>query len=97
MANPNIVAVTSILGNTTFLTPADTSANVLLSNAASSGNVYKINQIVCANVDGTNAVDCTVTINSAAAGAVRHTLSFLQCQFLRMRRLLWLIRQRLST
>ena len=68
MANPNIVAVTSILGNTTFLTPANTSANVLLSNAASSGNVYKINQIVCANVDGTSAANCTVTINSAAAG-----------------------------
>ena len=68
MANPNIVAVTSILGNTTFLTPANTSANVLLSNAASSGNVLKINQIVCANVDGTSAANCTVTINSAAAG-----------------------------
>jgi len=68
MANPNIVSVTSILGNTTFLTPANTSANVLLSNAASSGNVYKINQIVCANVDGTSAANCTVTINSAAAG-----------------------------
>ena len=68
MANPNIVSVTSILGNTTFLTPANTSANVLLSNAASSGNVLKINQIVCANVDGTSAVDFTVTINSAAAG-----------------------------
>ena len=37
MANPNIVSVTSILGNTTFLTPANTTANVLLSNAASSG------------------------------------------------------------
>ena len=68
MANPNIVAVTSILGNTTYLTPANTSANVLLSNAASSGNVLKINQIVAANVDGTNAANCTVTINSAAAG-----------------------------
>ena len=68
MANPNIVAVTSILGNTTFLTPADTAANVLLSNAASSGNVYKINQIVAANVNGSSAVDTTVTINSAAAG-----------------------------
>lgn len=68
MANPNIVAVTSILGNTTYLTPADTAANVLLSNAASSGNVLKINQIVCANVDGTSAANCTVTINSAAAG-----------------------------
>ena len=68
MANPNIVAVTSILGNTTFLTPSDTSANVLLSNAAASGNVLKINQIVAANVNGSSAVDTTVTINSAAAG-----------------------------
>ena len=68
MSNPNIVSVTSILGNTTFVTPANTSANVLLSNAASSGNVLKINQIVAANVDGTSAVNCTVTINSAAAG-----------------------------
>jgi len=68
MANPNIVAVTSILGNTTFVTPANTSANVLLSNAAASGNVLKINQIVAANVNGSSAVDTTVTINSAAAG-----------------------------
>jgi MinD superfamily P-loop ATPase len=69
MANPNIVAVTSILGNTTFLTPSDTAANVLLSNAASSGDVLKINQIVAANVNGTSAVDTTVAINDAAAGA----------------------------
>lgn len=68
MANPNIVAVTAIYGTTTYLTPSNTSANTLLSNAASSGLVYKINQIVAANVDGTNAVDVTVTINSAAAG-----------------------------
>ena len=69
MANPNIVSVTSILGNTTFLTPSDTAANVLLSNAASSGNVLKINQIVAANVNGTSAVDTTVAVNNAAAGA----------------------------
>ena len=69
MANPNIVSVTSILGNTTFLTPSDTSANVLLSNAASSGDVLKINQIVAANVNGTSAVDTTVAVNDAAAGA----------------------------
>ena len=69
MANPNIVSVTSILGNTTFVTPANTSANVLLSNAASSGDVLKINQIVAANVNGTSAVDTTVAVNNAAAGA----------------------------
>ena len=68
MANPNIVAVTSILGNTTFLTPANTSANVLLSNAAASGNVLKINQIVAANVNGSSAVDTTVAITNQDDG-----------------------------
>ena len=69
MAAPNIVAVTTIYGKTAYLTPSDTSANVLLANAASSGKVLKINQIVAANVDGTAAVDCTVAINTAAAGS----------------------------
>jgi hypothetical protein len=69
MANPNIVNVTTLTGNTTYLTPGNTTANTLLSNAASSGLVYKINQIVCANVNGTSAVNATVAINSAAAGA----------------------------
>jgi hypothetical protein len=69
MANPNIVSVTSIYGKTAYLTPADTASNVLLANAASSGTVLKINQIVAANIDGTNAVDVTVAINEAAAGS----------------------------
>lgn len=69
MANPNIVNVTTIYGTTTYLTPSNTTANVLLSNAASSGLVFKINNIVAANVDGTNAVDVTVSIDNAAAGA----------------------------
>lgn len=69
MSNPNIVNVTTITGNTTYLTPGTTAATVLLSNAASSGLVFKINQIVCANVNGTSAVNATVAINSAAAGA----------------------------
>lgn len=69
MANPNIINVTTLTGNTTYLTPANTTANTLLSNAASSGLVYKINQIVCANVNGSSAVNATVSINSLAAGA----------------------------
>jgi hypothetical protein len=69
MANPNIINVTTLTGNTTYLTPANTTANTLLSNAASSGLVYKINQIVCANVNGSSAVNATVAINNAAAGA----------------------------
>jgi hypothetical protein len=69
MANPNIVNVTSILGTTTYYTPSGTSAVVLLPNAASSGLVYKINQIVCANVNGTSAVNATVSIYSNGAVA----------------------------
>jgi hypothetical protein len=69
MANPNLLAATTAYGTTTYLTPSNTTANVLLSNAASSGKVLKINQIVAANVNGTSAVNATVSIDNAAAGA----------------------------
>ena len=68
MANPNIVNVTSILGETTYAALTTTLTTVLLANAAASGKVYKINSIMVANVDGTNAADVTVDINTAAAG-----------------------------
>ena len=69
MANPNITAVASILGETTFYTPSGTTAVVLLPNAASSGKVFKINQIVCANVNGSSAVNATVAIYTNGAVA----------------------------
>ena len=69
MANPNIVNVTSILGTTTYYTPSGTTAVVLLPNAAASGTVFKINQIVCANVNGSTAVNATVSIYSNGAVA----------------------------
>jgi hypothetical protein len=69
MANPNIVNVTAIYGTTTYLTPSGTTAVVLLPNAASSGLVYKINNIIAANVNGSAAVDTTVSIYSNGAVA----------------------------
>ena len=69
MANPNIVNVTTIYGTTTYYTPSGTSAVVLLANAASSGKVYKINQIVAANVNGSAAVNATVSIYTNGAVA----------------------------
>ena len=68
MANPNITAVTSILGDTTFYTPGGVTAVVLLPNAASSGNVFKINQIVATNVSA-SAVNATVAIYTNGAVA----------------------------
>jgi hypothetical protein len=69
MANPNIAALTTLTGNTTYLTPSGTSAVVLLPNAAASGQVFRINQIVAANVNGTNAVDTTVSVYTNGAVA----------------------------
>ena len=69
MANPNIVNVTTIYGKTTYLTPSVTTAVVLLPNAAASGKVYKINQILAANVDGTNSINATVSIYTNGAVA----------------------------
>ena len=62
MAAPNLLALTTGTGKTTYYTPSGTTAVVLLTNAASSGTVLKINQIVAANVNGTSAADCTVAV-----------------------------------
>ena len=69
MANPNIVNVTSIYGSTTYYTPTGTTAVVLLPNAASSGTVIKINQIVATNVNGVSAVNATVSLYTNGAVA----------------------------
>lgn len=68
MANPNIVNVTTINGVIVTSAPANTSATVLLSNAASSGVVDKIGMIQATNVTAT-AATVTVSVNNAAAGA----------------------------
>ena len=67
MANPNIVNVTAIYGNSSQVSLSTTSATSLVSNAASSGKVFKINSIVVANVDGASAADITINIYSQAA------------------------------
>jgi len=67
MANPNIVNVTTILGNTSstlISSAADPFATALVNNPASSGKVYKINSIVVANVDGSVNADITIKIFS---------------------------------
>ena len=62
MANPNIVGVTTITGKTAIFSLGDTSATTILNNAASSNKVFKVNTIIVANDDGTNAADITVTL-----------------------------------
>lgn len=69
MAAPNIVNVTTITGKTTYAALTTTLTTILLANAASSGKVFKINSIMISNVDGVNAADVTIRINTAAAGS----------------------------
>jgi hypothetical protein len=57
------------LGTTTYLTPSGTTAVVLLANPAASNKVFKINQIVAANVNGSAAVETTVSIYTNGAVA----------------------------
>lgn len=67
MANPNIVNVSSIYGGVAYSAPSNTSATTLLTNAASSGTIIKVDSLTCTNVTGT-AANITVSVNSAAAG-----------------------------
>ena len=68
MAAPNVVAVATITAKTATVALSSTSQTTLLSNAASSNDVLKVNMIQVANVDGTNAADITVDVHSAASG-----------------------------
>jgi hypothetical protein len=67
MAAPNIVNVTSIIGKSAVVDLTSTSATSVLSNAASSNKVFKIESLIVSNVDGVNAADITINYYSAAA------------------------------
>jgi hypothetical protein len=64
MSAPNIVNVTTITGKSAVVDLTTTSATAVVSNAAASGKVFKINSLVVSNVDGTNAADITVSYYS---------------------------------
>jgi hypothetical protein len=63
MANPNIVSVTSIKGESVGFALSATTTTTLMTVA--SGRVVKINRITCANVDGTNAADLTLSVTKS--------------------------------
>ena len=67
MAAPNLLSPTTITGKSVTVDLTSTSATSILSNAASSGKVLKINSLYVANVDGTSAAEITINYYSAAA------------------------------
>ena len=81
MANPNIVNVAAIYGNTSTTSLTTTSVTSIVSNASGSNKVYRIVSLVVANVDGSTAADITInvysnaTAGSGSAFAVASTIS----------------------
>jgi len=65
MANPNIINVASIYGNTGTLAVTTVAANIV-QNATSSNQVYKINSLSVANI---NTVSTSVSIELNVAGS----------------------------
>ena len=79
MANPNIVGVTTINGNTTTVS-ATTSFQTLVNNKASSGKIMKINTLLATNANGGNAVTVTVVLYpeddlGGTSQTIAHTIS----------------------
>ena len=63
MAAPNIVSVTSIIGESQGFQLDTTTTTELITVA--SDKLVKINRISVANIDGTNAADVTVAVDKA--------------------------------
>ena len=76
MAAPNIVNVTTIIAGLAVAAPANTTANVVVSNAAATAAVIKINSLTCTNVTGTSATVTVAITSSAAGGGTAYRLAF---------------------
>jgi hypothetical protein len=75
MAAPNIVNVATITGSIAYQSLTNTNDNSLISNAASSGKVLKINNIFVSNVNGVAAATVTLSYRSAANAVTDGTLA----------------------
>lgn len=62
MANPNIVQVTSILGNNFIGNLESTGTFLVVNNPDSSGKIYKLNNLTLSNYDGSNNYSASVTV-----------------------------------
>jgi len=62
MANPNIVNVSAIYGNTGFLSITTSAANVVV-NPGGSGAVYKLNTLLVSNINASSSAAVTIELN----------------------------------
>lgn len=67
MANPNIVSVSNIYGNSAMVALSTTNATSVINNPSSSGKLFKINTLVVSNNDPSISYGVTVNVYSAAS------------------------------
>jgi hypothetical protein len=61
MVAPNVVNVSTITGGTSVQS-VGTAATAIVTNAAASNLVYRINSLIISNIDGVNDADITVDL-----------------------------------
>lgn len=75
MANPNIVNVATINGNVAGQA-VGASMTAIITNAASSGKIYKVNSLVVANIHGVDNASISADVVIAGTSyAIAHTIT----------------------
>ena len=70
MAAPNLVNVATITAKSAQAALSTTLTTEILANGSSSGKVFKINNILVANIDGTNSADASVAITKSGGSPI---------------------------
>ena len=70
MAAPNLVSVGTITAKSVQAELNTTLTTEILANAAASGKVFKINNILVANIDGSNSADASVFITKSGGSPI---------------------------
>ena len=70
MAAPNLVNVATITAKSVQAALTTTLTTEILANASSSGKVFKVNNILVANIDGTNSADASVAITKSGGSPI---------------------------
>jgi len=70
MSAPNLVNVSTITAKSVQAALTTTLTTEVLANAGSSGKVFKVNNIIVANIDGSSAVNISVFITKSGGSPV---------------------------
>tara|TARA_R110000772_G_scaffold76095_2_gene164688 strand:+ start:584 stop:949 length:366 start_codon:yes stop_codon:yes gene_type:complete len=70
MSAPNLVNVSTITAKSVQAALTTTLTTEILANPGSSGKVFKVNNIIIANIDGSSSVDISVFITKSAGSPI---------------------------